>query len=202
MLRRRRRHPLAFTLLELVLVMAIIAILAGVMVPTLSSFAAGRRTNNAATTVLGLANYARAQSIAEGTVYRLNFDSTDVWLTRRDLGGAFAPVNKNGYNAKFPMPDGVRLWAEVTAGTVVIPVASPSVQTQMVEPTPIVGTQLATPNTLVQYTHTDGGTYVEFQPSGRTDPCHIRVNDTSGHAIEIGAATATDVVHVLKPGEM
>ena len=195
-------RPTAFTLLELVLVMAIIAILAGVLVPSLSAFSAGRRTANAATMILGLSNYARSQAISQGAVYRLNFDAgaNTVWLTVQ-TEGAFGPP-PGDYGQRYPLPDGVRMTAQVTPGAVIVPIASPNVQTTTVTPAPMFGPDVGTPNTLVQVTRTDGGTYVEVQPSGRTDPCHVHLSDATGHVVDLGAATATDVLHVLKPGEM
>ncbi len=61
---------------------------------------------------------------------------------------------------------------------------------------------MGTPNTLLQVPHADAGTYVEVQPGGRIDPCHVHLSDGVGHAVDLGAATATDVMHVLKPGEL
>jgi prepilin-type N-terminal cleavage/methylation domain-containing protein len=203
-MRRPPNHPrsIGFTLLEMILVMCIIAILAGVLVPSLSGFAAGRRTSNAATLVLSLANYARTQAVAEGTVYRLNFDDTarTVWLTKQ-TEGAFQPA-PGDWGERQVLPDGVRMVADVTPGAVIVPVQSPDVQTTNVTPAPPFGPTLGTANTLVQVPHADGGSYAEIQPSGRTDPCHVRLSDETGHAVDLGAATATDVIHVLKPGEM
>ncbi len=195
-------RPAGFTLLELILVMAIIAVLAAVLVPTLSAFATGRRTANAATMILGLSNYARSQAISQGAVYRLNFDANagTVWLTVQGDGGFQPPPGD--YGDRYKLPEGVRLSAEVTSGDVIVPIASPNVQPTYNATAPLFGQLVGTPNTLVQVTHTDGGTYVEVQPSGRTDPCHVALTDSAGHRIDLGAATATDVLHTLKPGEM
>ena len=200
-MRTRPVHPRAagFTLLELIMVMLIMAILAGLLVPSLTTFAAGRRTHNAATLVLGLANYARSQAISQGTVYRLNFNADTVWLTQQ-REGRFQPPQSD-YGQRFPLPDGVRMTVDVAPGSVAVPVVSPDVQTTTAEPTQVFGQPAGTPNVLVQVPH-DGGTYVEVQESGRTDPCHIHLSDAAGHTVDLGTAAATDVMHVLKPGEL
>src|SRR3954451_5735592 len=79
-----------FTLLELILVMAIIAIVAAITVPSFRTFAIGRNSQNTASDIIGLTNYARTQAASEGRVYRLNFDTTNgaFWLTAK-YGGAF-----------------------------------------------------------------------------------------------------------------
>ena len=73
----------AFTLLELILVMGILAIVVAMVAPSLSAFATGRRTNYAASRIVSLAEYARTQAINEGRVYRLNFDpgTRACWVT-------------------------------------------------------------------------------------------------------------------------
>ena len=184
------------------MVLVIMAILAGLLVPTMSAFAAGRRTSHAATLVLGLANYARTQSLSEGTVYRVNFDAAagQVWLTKSDQGAFTAPAND--YGQRFTLPQGVRMSVEVTPGSVVVPIADPNVQQTTVQQAPLFGQSLADPNTLVQVPHADGGTYLELRPGGRSDPCHVHLSDDLGHAVDLGAATATDIIHVLQPGEM
>ncbi len=196
---RRRR---GFTLVELILVMAILAIAAAVVVPSLWAFTAGRQTTDASILIVSLGNYCRSQAISEGTVYRLNFDAgaKTVWVTVQKEG-AFAPPS-NDYGRRFPLPDRVRMTVTVTPGTVSVPIQRTDLQPTTAQPVEPFGQPLATPNTLVQLPHTDGGTYVELGPGGRTDPCLIRLSDNIGNVINIGCATATDVLHVLKPGEM
>ncbi len=204
-MRPRPAHPRAagFTLLELILVMLIMAILAALLVPSLSGFAAGRRTSHAATLVLSLANYARTQAMAEGTTYRLNFDAGrgTVWLTEQKEG-AFVPPTNPGYDEHFPLPDGVRMTVDVAPGSVVVPIIDPNVQTTTAQPTPVFGQAVGTPNSLLQVVHADAGTYVEVQPGGRIDPCRVHLSDGTGQAVDVGAASATDVMHALKPGEL
>src|SRR5437016_2230881 len=82
----------AFTLLELMLVMTIIAIISAAIIPTFRAFAIGRNSKNTASDIIGLANFARTQAAAEGRTYRLNFDPPGglFWSTAQS-GGAFGP---------------------------------------------------------------------------------------------------------------
>ena len=181
--------------------MAILAILSAVVVPTLWAFASGRRAGDAAVTIVALSNYARSQAVSEGTVYRLNFDpaAAQVWLTVQQDGAFVAPADEHAQ--RFDLPPGVRLSVEVTPAAVAVPIARPDVTQELAASPPPFGTAVATPNTLVQVPHDGGGTYVQFAPSGRTDPCLVRLTDAQGYVVTLGCGTATDVIHVLKPGE-
>jgi prepilin-type N-terminal cleavage/methylation domain-containing protein len=204
-MRRPATHPRAagFTLIELVLVMLVIAVIAAIIVPSMLSFAAGRRTQDGVAMVLALSNFARTQAVSEGTVYRVNFDGNarTVWVTKQ-VDGEFVPATGD-YGQHFTLPQGVRMSAQVTAASVAVPIQAPNVQQTTDAPAPQFGQPLsATLNTLVLVPHADGGAFVEIQPSGRTDPCLVHLSDTIGNNVDIGCATVTDVIHVLKPGEM
>ena len=66
----------AFTLLELVMVMAVVAIMFAIVGPALAAFATGRKPHNAATRIVAMAKYARFASINDGHVDRMTFDTT------------------------------------------------------------------------------------------------------------------------------
>jgi type II secretion system protein H len=88
----RRRFgfsPRAFTLFELVLVLAIIAIVVGVTTLSLSGFVQGRELADTATRFIAVTRYARTQAVCQATVYRLNIDPQQNrwWLTRADDSG-------------------------------------------------------------------------------------------------------------------
>jgi prepilin-type N-terminal cleavage/methylation domain-containing protein len=72
-----RRDPTsrAFTLLELVMVMAVIAVMFAMIGPLLGNFAAGRKPHNAATQLVAMAKYARFAAIQDGRTYRMTFDA-------------------------------------------------------------------------------------------------------------------------------
>jgi prepilin-type N-terminal cleavage/methylation domain-containing protein len=71
---RNRNHHRAFTLVELVLVMVVIAVVAAMVMPSLSGTARGRRLGDTANQIVALARMARTQSVTEGKMYRLNID--------------------------------------------------------------------------------------------------------------------------------
>lgn len=71
---KARTHS-AFTLLELILVMVLVAITMALAAPSLKGFTDAQRVRNAAGTVLALIQYARTQAVAEGRPYRLEIDT-------------------------------------------------------------------------------------------------------------------------------
>ena len=103
----RRR---AFTLLELILVLAIIAIVVGMAVPRLHGFARGRQTAQCAEQIVALTRYARSQAITHGVPYRLNLDSSNgtYWLTMQQDDGQFVQF-ANNVGFQFKAPDKTRL---------------------------------------------------------------------------------------------
>ncbi len=108
MITGRRDNPEsrgAFTLLELILVMVLISVLLGVAAPALRGFYGARGSADAAAQLLSLANYARSQAIAQGTVFRLNVDTGErtYWLTAQ-IGGAYVELN-NEYGRRFVLPE-------------------------------------------------------------------------------------------------
>ncbi|MFI5357949.1 MAG: GspH/FimT family pseudopilin [Opitutales bacterium] len=70
-----RRFPRAFTLIELMLVMALLAIVTALVAPSMLSFFHGRALNEEAERLLTLTQYARSRAIAEGVPVVLWIDS-------------------------------------------------------------------------------------------------------------------------------
>lgn len=75
MFRYRYKTSDAFTLLELVMVMAVIAVMFAMIGPLLGRFATGRKTHNAATQLVAMAKYARFAAIQDGRTYRMTFEA-------------------------------------------------------------------------------------------------------------------------------
>jgi prepilin-type N-terminal cleavage/methylation domain-containing protein len=111
---RRRIAVTAFTLLELILVMAIIAIIVGLAVPSLNGFAKGRRTTSCADQIVALTHYAHTQAITRATVFRLNLkpgsgnQPATYWLSVQQDDGTFGPTG-DSMGLEFQAPDGVNI---------------------------------------------------------------------------------------------
>jgi prepilin-type N-terminal cleavage/methylation domain-containing protein len=165
-MRVRSRKNTAFTLLELILVLVILAIAAGMLAPSLRWFTMGRSNANNATFIVSLGQYARSQAAAEGRVYRMNFDvqNGSIWLTAANGATFDPPPNEYGK----PL--------DLSKGTATLRVQTPQ--------------------------RTDGGQYVEFQPTGRTDPAKIWLTDSGGGTIEVACLSSTEMFRVLAPEEM
>jgi type II secretion system protein H len=99
------RSRKGFTLLELIFVMLIVSIIAGLAVPSLRGFLLGRKSADAAAQLIALSQYARTQSASSGSVYRLNVDaqSRTYWLSSQ-RGAAFQELG-NEFGRRFSLPD-------------------------------------------------------------------------------------------------
>lgn len=99
-----------FTLLELILVMAILAIGTALVVPSLHGFAQGRRTTNCCEQILALTKWARTQAIVRGLTYRLNLDpaTRTYWLTVQNDDGTVQGLGEE-FGRVFTAPEGVTL---------------------------------------------------------------------------------------------
>ena len=105
----------AFTLLELILVLVLISVLLGIAAPSLRGFVGARRSADAAAQLLSLADYARSQAIARGTVCRPNVDADEnvYWLTMLS-NGVFVELDTE-FGRRFSLPDTVAVGIESAA---------------------------------------------------------------------------------------
>jgi prepilin-type N-terminal cleavage/methylation domain-containing protein len=199
---RQPSNFLGFTLIELIMVMAILVLIASVIAPSLRGFGIGRKTNDAGRMILGLAQYARTQSAAEGRVYRLNLDQSarEVWLTA-DNGGAVFEAPANEFGDKYSLPEGVQMTVTVNPQANAQLNVPANVQQQTVQGPPPLEQSGNTPNQLEQNLHASGTPYVEFQPGGRTDPATIHLSDSLGHTVDVVCQSETEAFQMLLPGE-
>jgi len=178
--------------------MTIIAIVAAVAVPTMRAFTIGRGNNNTATQIVALANYARAQAAAEGRIYRLNFDPStgEYWLTAQNAG-VFQPPTASDFGRRFQVADGVQMDVRVNPQATTGQQPLPDQQENVTQAFAPVSQAYTTPNNLIQHVHQDVLPYVEFEPSGRTDPAQIRLTDKLGGEIDIECPSATEGFRIV-----
>ncbi len=188
-----------FTLIELILVMLIIAIAAGMLAPALGAFTAGRAVDNISRQIVALAQYAHTQAISQARTYRLNFDqgSRQFWLTADDGAGAFNPP-KGEFSTRYTAPEGVRMSVQITPQPNTNLLLPENVQQQQIpqSPTSLNGQQSGAAGSIMQNLHGQG-LYVEFQSTGRTDPATIVLTDARGHTGQVACATPTDMFQVV-----
>jgi len=97
----------AFTLIELVLVLAIIAVCAAVVAPYLGGFARGRILPNTASEFVATARWCRLQAASEGATYRLNFDADQgKWWVTKGEGNVFKEVDDE-MGRPYILPEGL-----------------------------------------------------------------------------------------------
>ena len=104
---RAHSHNFAFTLIELVLVMAIVAIVCMIAAPSLAGFTRGRVLPNSATQFAATARWCRAMAISDGLNYRLNIDAAGrYWWCSKDSGDGttFVPINDQFMGQMYPLP--------------------------------------------------------------------------------------------------
>ena len=114
---RSRPNPSAFTLIELLLVLAILAIIVAIVAPKLRGFTVGRATNNTASNILAMTHYARTQAVVEGRTYRLNYDpnAKSLYLTYENAGAITAPGSDFG--SPLTIADGISLDTDIPKQT-------------------------------------------------------------------------------------
>jgi type IV fimbrial biogenesis protein FimT len=108
-MRRALRQP-GFTMMELVLVLAVIAICAAIAAPSLSGFARGRVLPNTATELMTALRWCRMRALTEGVEYRCNLDkSANTWWVTKDSGdgSTFVDVSDNELGRSHTLPEGV-----------------------------------------------------------------------------------------------
>lgn len=103
------RHPGAFTLIELILVLAVISMVLTLCAPAMRGFFESRQTAEAAQNVLAMTRWARSEAVTRGNPCRLNFDSAAgcYWLTEQNAG-CYVPI-RSDIGRRFQLPDGVDL---------------------------------------------------------------------------------------------
>lgn len=173
-----------FTLVELVLVLALLAVIMGMAAPSLRGFAKGSRMRNTAESLAATARWARAQAIVQGKVYRLEIGSGQVPFTvSRQDGQEFVSVSPPGIGVK-ELPDGVTITLLGADGSNFQSRHAISVSSQSTAGS-AGGSQPA----------------VYFLPTGRTDPAMFRLEGTNGSKMDVVCLTPSENFQVVSATE-
>jgi len=172
-----------FTLIELVVVLALISVIAAIVLPRLDPFVPQRRLKSAARMLSGTISLAYAEAIAKNRTYRLHFEleSDRYWITEvtedeEDEEAASAIGIRLGTNFELlQYTDGAEdIEPELPSEPMLAPKElPPGVHFASVE----IRRDLSTPAL--------GPQYIEFNPLGDASPATINLKNESGDAFAI-----------------
>lgn len=102
-----------YTLLELVLVLALIATALAAVAPSLSGFVKGRKTDESAMQFVALTHWARSQAVSDGTSYQINLDTqAGKWWIGVEDGDSFTDVT-GPFGRVYTVGEGVQLDTDI-----------------------------------------------------------------------------------------
>lgn len=103
-----------FTLFELLLVLALMAIIVSMAAPSFATFGRGRNADYAAARFVALCHWARSQAITDGVIYRIRMDTFNgKWWLDAQKQGAFEDIDMSGL--PYQLPEGVTITSDVAA---------------------------------------------------------------------------------------
>ena len=98
-----------FTLIEMILVLLLIAVVAGIVTPNLRNFSAGAKLRDSADQFLALTRLARVQAISTGQVHRVTLDTAgNRCVVAAEQGQELKEISA-GMDGSFIIPDGVQI---------------------------------------------------------------------------------------------
>ncbi len=188
-----------FTLMELILVLAVVAIVLTISSPSLRGFFASRQTADSAATVLSLTQWARSHAISQGCPCRLNIDTASgtYWLTIQktgqyvelddDLGQHFQLPEGAKIDVKTDSAQAVNLNANVLSGS------RAGINTG--------GDGVAAGLAKLGIAKSQTVSYISFYPSGRCDTATISITGPQGESYTVTNPSATEAFRVTSPAE-
>ena len=164
-----------FTMLELTLVLAILALILAVAAPRFRGFAASREVHDTAASIVTLIKWARMQAIDEGRLYRLyvDMDLGEYWVAGQ-RGSSFMDLGVS-MGQRFFIPDGVIMqWQN----------------TQRVQQSQRNAQRNAQRNT-------PQNSYIEFDPSGRAEVATLRLIGRLGTVLDVTCRSPREPYRVV-----
>lgn len=191
-----------FTLIEIMIVLALIAILSSIAMPALRGFAASTRLKSTAHAIRDVLNFARDMAITERVSYLIVFDLTAnrYWLASSETFNLADPATSLATGSSNVQP------AERSTGNQTTPASQPmSVsRTNAILGIPqqpghnISLARMITNHNFQTIEIDDGVDYVYFSPTGSSEDTVLYIQDPRGQTMSITVENATGRVRLKK----
>jgi len=186
-----------FTLIELMVVLTILVLLAGLVAPSFTRQYHEAKLRSTVRDLVALMQYARSQAVVEGTTYRLNIDRDGgrVWVTyyeteSEDTSRETEPQfveDETILGASRTLPDGVTI-REVQLGDEALAQLSDEALEQI--------------NALSNRLNEEGTPFIAFAPSGTTDGARILLENEYEDRLAVTLDAITGRPEVLEEDEI
>ena len=185
-----------FTLIELMVVLTILVLLAGLVAPSFVRQYHEAKLRSTARDLVALMQYARSQAVVEGTTYRLNIDRDGgrVWVTYYETGSEDTSDEEPRFvedetvlGASRKLPEGVTI-REVQLGDEALAQLSDEALDQI--------------NALGSRLNEEGTPYIAFTPSGTTDGARILLENDYEDRLGVTLDAITGRTQVLEEDEI
>lgn len=185
-----------FTLIELMVVLTILVLLAGLTAPSFVRQYYEAKLRASARDLVALMQYARSQAVVEGTTYRLNVDRDGgrVWITyyqgESDETGADEPryvEDESVLGASRKLPEGVTI-RELQLGDEALAQLSDEALEEI--------------NALQAQLNDEGTPFISFGPRGTTDGARILLENDYGDRLGVSLDAITGRARVIEEDEI
>lgn len=192
----------AFTLIELILVMAVIASVLALSAPVLRGFFASRQAADTAAHMLALTRWARSHAVTRGQTCRLIIDDQagQYWLAVQE-GSAYVTL-EGELARRFHLPEGVSVAVEAAAYE---PVprsdGGSSLLSQAMQGGLLSRSGSSQEDGLWGGQDVTGLPFIQFYPNGRSDLAAIHIRDRDGVLWRVENPSPAEFFHIVPPVE-
>jgi prepilin-type N-terminal cleavage/methylation domain-containing protein len=189
--RRAQHSDNGFTLIEVMIVLALIAILSSITMPSLRGFAASTRLKSSARAVRDMLNFARDMSITERTAYFVvfDFDQNHYWLASSET---FNVENPSASSITSPSSSSLQ-----AASLQTTPLRTSTILGVWQEFSQNVSLVRMITNHNLRTAQVDAGVdYIYFSSTGSSEDTTLYIQDRRGKVMSIAVANATGRVHL------